>query len=394
VGALAALAAPGAALAAPDCPPPLPQPQYLLRDQTRLESVIVDARGRLFFTDAAGLLRLDARGAQPVRLVDVEAPGGLAFDTDGKLMLGSGNSIANGSHGDADGPSSLVEVDPDTGASSVYATGLSMGNGIVRGPDGSFYASNDIGSNIDRIRDGQTERGWAKVESGNGLVIESTGRYLYAAQTFRPAAIARVDLAAPADVTTYMAADQPDWEAGLDGLAIDAADNVFAAANKAGEIWKIGPKADGTAARPCVLLRGLPGFPDGPSAVAVGAGSGPFGAGNLYVVTFDGNVIELPGVAVPPGSVPTPPLRLRIRPKSARVGVRTRFRVRTTATVAGKVVPVAGALVRLAGHRRRTGARGRTSIVATLRRTGRVRARATRRGFRPAKAWIRARASG
>ena len=198
----AVLALPAPAAAAPACPAPLPVPNYLVEGETTLESVIVDYRGRLFFTNSDSVLRIDGRGAKPKLLAQIEEPGGLAFDTDGKLLVGTGNSPQNGTQGDATGPSGLLKVDTDTGKVEPYATDLSMGNGVVRGPDGSFYASNDFGMNIDRIRAGETERGWAKVDSGNGLVIDSSGRYLYAAQTFRPAAIARVDLADPSNVTT------------------------------------------------------------------------------------------------------------------------------------------------------------------------------------------------
>ncbi len=376
------------AVAAPPCPAP-PEPTYLLRGQTTLESVIVDERGHLFFTNETSLLRLDRRDTEPKRLTDVQDPGGLAFDTDGKLLLGYGNTSANGSHGDIDGPSGLVKVDPDSGETMPYATGLSMANGLVRGPDGSFYASNDFGSNIDRIRDGETERGWAKVESGNGLVIDSSGRYLYAAQTFRPAAIARVDLTDPSQVTTYMLADEPDYPAGLDGLAIDAADSIYAAANGAGEIWKIARTKDGGAARPCVLLDDLPPFPDGPSAVAVGVGDGPFGAGNLYVVTFDGNVIELPRAAALPPPEGAAKLRLEARPRVAREEERTRFTFIATLVRADQTTRMGGVSVHFAGKKRRTGRRGRAAIVATPRRAGRLRARARHSRFGKATATIR-----
>jgi sugar lactone lactonase YvrE len=385
----AALALPAQAAAAPACPSPLPEPNYLVRGETTLESVIVDHRGRLFFTNSTGVLRLDARGAKPKPLADVEEPGGLAFDTDGKLVVGTGNSPSNGTQGDATGPSALLKIDPDTGAAKPYASGLSMGNGLVRGPDGSFYASNDFGSNIDRVRNGETERGWAKVDSGNGLVIDSSGRYLYAAQTFRPAAIARVDLADPANVTTYVAADEADVSAGLDGLAIDAADNIFAAANGAGQIWKVPRTAEGAAERPCILLDGLPPFPDGPSAVAVGVGGGPFGAGNLYAVTFDGNVIELPGVAV---SAAAPQLYLRVQPRSVRRGKRRRFSFQAVVSSDGVTYPARGAVIRFAGRRRVADAGGRAAITARFRRAGRRRARVSQAGLRGATASVRVRA--
>ena len=304
---MCALALPSAAAAITACPGTPAEPNYLVTGQTTLESVIVDDQGRLFFTNSDSVLRLAGRPPEfaPVKLADITEPGGLAFHSDGDLLVGTGNTIANGIVGNLDGQSGLIKVDPDTGESSTFATELSMGNGLVRGPDGSFYASDDGGVNIDRISEtGQTERGWAKVITGNGLVIDSSGEYLYAAETFRPAAIARVPLAEPGAANTewMLAADPRDWPAGLDGMAIDAADNIFAAANGSGAVWKVGIAEDGSSETPCTVLAGLPGFPDGPSAVAVGVGDGPFGAGNLYVVTFNGNVIELPGVAVPPAT--------------------------------------------------------------------------------------------
>lgn len=383
-----ALALPAPAAAAPPCPDPLPTPEYLVRGQTTLESVIVDYRGRLFFTNDAGLLRLDRRGGKPELIAEIEAAGGLAFDTDGKLVVGEGNNIPNGTQGDSTGPSALVKVDTETGEVEPYASDLSMGNGVVRGPDGSFYASNDFGMNIDRIRDGKTERGWAKVDSGNGLVIDSSGKYLYAAQTFRPAAIARVDLADPANVTTYVTADEADSSAGLDGLAIDAGDNIYAAANGSGEVWKVPRAADGSAERPCLVLDNLPGFPDGPSAVAVGVGRGPFGAGNLYVVTFDGSLIELPRAAV---AHPVPKLSITARPRTARVGRSKRFRFSVTVESLGVRYPARGAVVRFGGKRAVADAAGKVSVRARFRHAGRKKARASQAGVNGARVVVRVR---
>jgi hypothetical protein len=290
--ALIGVAAP-AAWAAPDCPGSPTQARTLLSGQGTLESVIVDSRGRLFLTNEGSLLRLDRPDGAPRVLLSIDNPGGLALDQHGDLIVGYGNSAENGAVGDLTGPAGLLRVDPDTGASTVFATGLSMANGVVRGPDGSYYASNDFGSNIDRVRNGQTERGWAHVDSGNGLAIDTAGRYLYVAQTFRPAAIQRIDLAHPENVTEYVHAGAEDIAAGLDGMTRDAADRLFVAANGAGQIWRVDPNP----ASICVVLRGLPGFPDGPSAVATGSSRGSFPARNVYVVTFNGNLIELAGVA-------------------------------------------------------------------------------------------------
>ena len=377
--ALALNAAP--APAAPPCKPAPPSARSLLADQGTLESVIADPRGRLFFTTEDAVMRLERPKGRPHELAPVIEPGGLAFDSDGSLIVGYGNTASNGQVGDQTGPSGLLRIDPKTGASKTYATGLSMANGLVRGPDGSFYASNDFGSNIDRIRDGVTERGWAKVESGNGLAIDRAGRYLYAAQTFRPAAIQRVALDDPTDVTVYVRAGPDDMAAGLDGMTRDAADNLFVTANGAGEVWRVAPDPPTI----CLLLDGLAPFPDGPSAVATGAG-GPFPPQNVYVVTFAGDVIEIPDVAV--GRPPQ--IRMKVKPRAAPVDEPARFRFRTRVRLAGALVPFRGAHIRFAGQVATTDAGGRAQITVNFERPDLHRPRARLRGYRSDQAVVRA----
>jgi hypothetical protein len=258
-----------------------------------------------------------------------------------------------------------------------------MGNGLVRGLDGSFFASNDFGSSIDRIRGGKTERNWANVQSGNGLTIDPSGRYLYAAQTFVPAAVARVDLLNPSSVTTHSSSPS-DAAAGLDGMDRDARNRIFVAANGAGEIWRIDP--DGT---PCVILDNLAPFPDGPSAVAVGKGTTRFPASSLYVVTFGGDVIELPGVAAttPAPGFTKPKIRLRVRPSRAVVGRSVAYRVK--AVIAERAArPIEGARVHLGGRMVRTNERGIARFRKTFRAPGRRLARAGSPGLRRASAAI------
>jgi hypothetical protein len=74
----------------------------------------------------------------------------------------------------------------------------------------------------------------------------------------------------------------------LDGLAIDDSGSLYAAANGAGQVWRITRDRRITA-----LARGL----RCPSAVALGQGPAGFCAGNVYAVTFNGDVIELAGAA-------------------------------------------------------------------------------------------------
>jgi sugar lactone lactonase YvrE len=371
----------GAAAAAPPCTGSPPQVRTLLADQGLLESVIVSDDGRLFFTADDALMRLDRPGAQPRMLTSVIEPGGLAFARDGSLIVGFGNSIANGTIGDTNPQAGLLKVDPDTGASEVYATGLSMANGVTSAPDGSFYATNDFGANVDRVRNGQTEHGFAKVQSGNGIVVDSSGRYLYVAQTLVDAAIQRVEIANPQNVTPHVVAEPADRAAGLDGLAIDARDRLFVAANLGGQIWRVA----GTPPAICVLLDGLAPFPDGPSAVATGSNRGPFPAENLYVVSFNGLLLELVDVA----SAPKPaPIRLTVSPRRTRAGEETRFRFHATTKPR---VPLDEVRIRFAGQRVRTNDRGRATIEATIDEPGRYRARAKLDGYRPDRVTVRVR---
>jgi sugar lactone lactonase YvrE len=260
-----------------------------------LESAIMDPQGRLLFTGDGALNRMNAPDAEPMPFVDgVESPGGLAYGTDGFLYMAYGNSIANGATGLQNPQSGLLRIDPATGESAVYVEGLSMGNGVVRGPDGSFYASNDIAGGVDRVApDGTVEIGWADVNSANGLVIDRAREYLYSAQTFQAAAIAKVDLADPTNVETFYSASPEDIAAGLDGMVRDRRDRLYVAANGAGEVWRVNRKAEA-----CALASGAPfaPFPDGPSALTFGRGKAGFDRRDLYVVNFAGEVIELAGV--------------------------------------------------------------------------------------------------
>jgi sugar lactone lactonase YvrE len=284
--------APATALAVPDCPT-TPTPRALLAGQGKLEAVTAN-RDALFISnlDQNTVMRLDAPGQAARTLAPVATPGGLVFDRDGSLIAGSGDGPAQGVLGNAGANlSSLLRIDPVTGATSLFAAGLQMANGVARGPDGTFYASNDFGTDgIDRIAGGQVQTKWAKVVSANGLVVDTENRWLYAAQTFQPAAIQRVDLTNPSNVETYATAPAESIAAGPDGMTRDAKNRLYVAANGSGEIWRVD-----TDRSICALARGL----RQPSAVSFGGG-GDFPTTSLYAVTFGGDLVELPGATDAP----------------------------------------------------------------------------------------------
>jgi gluconolactonase len=188
-GAAVVLALLGAApaYAVPDCPSP-PKAKVLLEDQGRLESIIGDARGRLFYTDLTDnrLMRLDGPGQKPrVLAEDMKRPGGLVWEPGGKLIAGFSGGATSGVPGSAG--AGLFRVDPETGAKKAFVTGIDQANGLARARDGSLYTSNDISNEIVRVRpNGTVQRHWADVESANGLAINRAGKALFAAQTFTP----------------------------------------------------------------------------------------------------------------------------------------------------------------------------------------------------------------
>jgi sugar lactone lactonase YvrE len=373
-----ALCVPAAAQAVPDCSP-LPERKTILSGQPILESIIADARGRLYYTDISNnwLMRLDAPGAEPKHLAS-GGGGGLAWDLDGSLVWGFNGSTQNSV---ADGPDGgLLRVDPETGKTTEITRGMGQANGIVRGPDGAFYASNDFGNGIDRVFQGKVQDDWSKVQTPNGLVIDTAGRYLYAAQTFKPASIAKIDLADPTKETPFFEATGADLPAGPDGMTRDDRDRLFLAVNGLGEVWRI--DTDGTA---CALARGIMNA----SALNWGGGAPGFPARNLYVVAFSGVLIELanatdkPLAAGPPKPAEQPALRLSVSPSTVHRRRVVRFKLRVT-TATQPSAPVAGATVRMGNRRATTGSTGRATISVGYFHPGSKSVRALLAGYRSA----------
>ncbi|MDQ3935111.1 MAG: SMP-30/gluconolactonase/LRE family protein [Actinomycetota bacterium] len=381
IATLVALAMPGAAHALPDCSP-LPEKRTILTGQGQLESIISDRHGRIFYTDIQSggrMFRLDRPGAEPKQLIQgISGTGGLAWDTDETLVLGFNGSTQNAI---ADGPAGgLLRVDPETGATTPLASGMGQSNGIVRGPDGAFYASNDFAGGIDRVVGGQVQDDWSKVQTPNGLAIDTAGRYLYAAQTFKPASVARIDLSDPSKEEPYYEAPPGDQQGGPDGMTRDDRDRLYVAVNASGEVWRI--DTDRTA---CVLARGILNA----SALNWGGGEPGFPARNLYVVAFSGVLVELvdatdrPPLAEGPG--PVRALRLSVSPARAarRVSTRYRFVVEVGSSRAR------GAIVRMGNKRVSTNASGEASLRLRYFHAGSKSVRASLPGYRSARARVR-----
>jgi len=284
------LMGPGAALALDSCPGKRPSQRVIATGQGQLESAVVDDRGRLLFTSVfkSALMRIERPGTTPRLVADgIPIPGGLALDPRGRIYVGSGNSIANGLLAPAQGLAQLYRVDPRTGAKRVFATGLSMANGLVRRSDGTFFASDDFAPSVDRISPrGKVKRAWSTAPSTNGLALDPSERFLYANRSFGPTTqVLRIDVRRPERVIEWATPPAAEASSVLDGMAIDSRGRLLLAAFGPGELWR----SDGRG-KLCALARGLG---SSLSAVAVGRGRRGFRAGRNYTVAFNGTITEV-----------------------------------------------------------------------------------------------------
>lgn len=264
--------------------------KVIYEGQGLLESIVVGGGGSLYVSgqvdvETSGLYGYSKGASRRTVATAGPGPGGLAWDRK-RLLWGNGNAVANGQAGDTDPKSKLLSVRVGSGEYTTVSDRLGMANGVARARNGAIYATNDFGLKVDRIRNGNTKNGWASVESGNGIVVGKNQRYVYIAQTFvTPSRIAKVSVDDPRKTWTFFS--NPDGtDVVLDGMSRDGNNNLYVAALSAGEVWKITPDK-----RACVIASGI----TGPSSTAISFARKGYRAGNLYVVGFGGQVVQVTG---------------------------------------------------------------------------------------------------
>ncbi|MBF6353316.1 SMP-30/gluconolactonase/LRE family protein [Nocardia higoensis] len=284
----------------PPNPPPLSHPRApracrcarrqahrALATQPRtFEAAAFDHSGRLLLSDWLGnrIDVLDAPGATPRTLATVEAPGGLAPMPDGTVLAGSGIA-APALLAPAHGFARLMRLDPDNGTLTEYASGLSMGNGVVRAPDGADYTSNDLVPALDRVDpDGTVHRGWYRETTANGLAVSPDGKTLYANVSLGDTRILAIDIES-GEARTHYRPPAGYQNAFRDDLDIDAAGRLYAPLYFAGQVLRV--DTDGTA---CTIASGL----TLPAGITVGVADSPFAADSVFVTTHAGQVVEIP----------------------------------------------------------------------------------------------------
>lgn len=287
--AASAVAAPAAA-AAPVCQgagqPTIPAAAV----PGALEGLTVDQRGRAYTTDLVSgrVYRIDAPGAAPVPIATVPSggAGALAWTPEGKLLVGYG-ADARVLAGDALRHAGIVELDPDTGALTPFAAGLSAANGMDVARDGTVYATNDFGALIGRVDPNRFVRpDWASFPSANGAVLGTDDEYLYVSRTFANPGVSRMPTANPGAPQSLLDLGGADALAAPDGLTLDSLDRPVVPLNTAGQVIRIDAPN-----QYCVLGGGNPLT----SVLTYGRGTTGFSAGRLFGATFTGVIYEIPG---------------------------------------------------------------------------------------------------
>ncbi|MEV0251236.1 hypothetical protein AB0H76_31905 [Nocardia sp. NPDC050712] len=287
-----------AANAAPVCPGSgQPAVQVAAIPGTALEGLTVDPLGRAYTTDlfSGRVFRIDAPGAPAVPIATVPSGGGgaLAWTPDGALLVGYG-ADPRVFAGDTLRHAGIVRLDPDSGAMTPFAAGLSAANGMDVAGNGIVYATNDFASLIGRVYPGGVvQADWGNLPSANGAVLSSDDEYLYVSRTFVNPGVSRIPTARPdaPESLLDLGSEAPD------GLTLDSLDRPVVPLNVSGEIIRI--DAPGQSCRLGVA---------GPftSVLSYGRGTGGFGAGRLFGATFTGAIFEIPGGFDPNARTATP----------------------------------------------------------------------------------------
>ncbi|MFD3875847.1 SMP-30/gluconolactonase/LRE family protein [Streptomyces sp. NPDC058623] len=294
--------APDPAHAAPACAPTgrAAPPVQVAQLPDWVESIAVDARGRMFATAyfTGRVHRLDAPGSAPVALTgNIGANGGIVVRADGKLLVGTGNDLAHSLTGDLFPRSRLLLVDPDSGAVSTYASGLGGIDGVALAPDGTVYTTTLGGRNIGRVTpDGRVDPAWARVAQPNGIAVSPDGSEVLVVQTTLAPGLYRIPVVDPDHPRRWISTGLPDALALPDGLTLDGAGRPLISTHASGQVWRVEDD------RLCAVASGL----HLSTQLTYGRGDSGFAAGRLYRAGVDGRILEVPAGAEAPAGPQAP----------------------------------------------------------------------------------------
>ncbi|MGH2757162.1 MAG: SMP-30/gluconolactonase/LRE family protein, partial [Actinomycetota bacterium] len=277
----------------------------------RIENLEPDGRGGMLISAGPrnAIERVTPDGQVTTAFADVPGPGGLRVHGSTLYAVTNGSAV-DGARNSANGK--VETFDLMTGERTVYSEGLVAPNGLAIEPDGDAYVSRDFGAldpadpwvpnpfsggigtgmHITRIPVADPmhpNTTWAKLPDTNGLDIDKSNEWLYAATTFNfNAEVYRVALDDPSVIEKV--ADLggiTDPLNGLDDMTFGNDGNLYITANGMGRVWQLDPDTGDR----CLVASGL----QNPTAAKFGRGPG-WPSHNLYVTGWDGKLREL----VPP----------------------------------------------------------------------------------------------
>lgn len=221
------------------------------------EGIAVDPRGNVYVSSAASqptvhICVLDRHG-DLVRTIPVMAGTGGVVTLLGMLYVqGEGLYVGDLASGAAP-HGRVLRVDPRSGSVSTVATGFAAPNAIARDPRGRLYVSDSFRGSITRIDQdgGSTTRVYADLLpagsppfGANGVAFDRNARHLYVSNTstdriYRIAVdrgvLGAIELFADGGALGGGALN------GADGIAFDARQNLYVAANQANQIHALSP---------------------------------------------------------------------------------------------------------------------------------------------------------
>ncbi len=274
----------------------------------RIENLEPDRTGGMLISAGPrnAIERITPDGERTTAFSGVPGPGGLRVRGQTLYAVTNGNLV----DGITNSPRGKIETfDLQGGARTTYSEGLTAPNGLIFDRDGNAYVSRDAGTfdpsdpwvpnpfsggigsdmhitKVPAAAPMNPDTTWSDLPDTNGLEVDKSNNWLYAATTFNfNAEVYRVLLDDPSIVQKVAdLGSATDPINGLDDMTFGKDGNLYITANGTGRIWRLDP----ITGERCIIASGL----RSPTAAKFGRGPG-WPSSHLFVTGWDGKLLEL-----------------------------------------------------------------------------------------------------